>query len=75
MSGGFGNPSSRSAPSSRVGAAAMASGRSTLPIVKMGVPAMDVTGGKLVALHAAVLSAVRPPQPVELVPSATDVCH
>src|SRR5678816_426490 len=75
LSGGFGNPSSLRAPSRRVGAAAIARGRAVLPLVKIGVPASDVTGGNEVVFRALALSAMRPPQPDALALVDTEVCH
>ena len=45
------------------------------PLVKIGVPATEVMGGKVVMFMSPVLSAIRPPQPAELEPLETDVCH
>src|SRR5262249_24201290 len=61
LSGELGKPSSRSAVLNVVGAGAIASGCSTLPATKIGVPAADVIGGKAVVFRSAVLSAKRPP--------------
>src|SRR5262252_6875604 len=79
LSGGFGKLSSDNAALSAVGAGAIASGCSTFPLQKIGVPATDVNGGKVVALKSPVLSAVRPPQPPAaggtFDGSAIEVCH
>src|SRR5262249_61872292 len=68
-------PSSRSAAFNVIGAGAIASGCSTLPATKIGVPAADVIGGKTVVLRSAVLSAKRAPHPVLLAALETEVCH
>jgi len=54
---------------------AIASGRSTFPLVNMGVPATDVTVGNVTMFRSAVLSAIRPPHPAEACPFDTEVCH
>src|SRR6187399_124965 len=69
------NPFNCSAAFRAVGAGAIASGRSTFPLVNIGVPATDEIAGKLTIFRFAVLSAIRPPHPAELWLFDTDVCH
>src|ERR1043166_5366084 len=75
LSGGLGKPSSRNAVLRVVGAGAMASGCSTFPATKIGVPATEVIGGNVVGFIFPVLSAMRPPHPLVPAPVETEVCH